>query len=55
MHVLDLIDLWERFIVPEFKARAPKRLLLTPLDVAVEVKGKISRLVERGWECLSQV
>ena len=55
MHVLEPIDLWERYIDPEFKDRAPKGLLRTPLDVAVTVEGKISGLVGPGWESLSQV
>ena len=55
MHVLEPVDLWERYIDPEFKHRAPKGLLRTPLDVAVDVEGKIGGLVGRGWESLSQV
>ena len=26
MHVMEPVDLWERYIDPEFKARAPRRL-----------------------------
>ena len=55
MHVLEPVDLWERYIDQEFKHRAPKGLLRTPLDVAVEVEGTISGLVGDGWGSLSQV
>ena len=55
MHVLEPVDLWERYIDPEFKDRAPRGLLRTPLDVAVEVEGKICGLVGSGWQGLSQV
>ena len=55
MHVLEPVDLWERYIDSEFKDRAPRGLLRTPLDVAVEVEGKICGLVGSGWQGLSQV
>ena len=55
MHVLEPIDLWERYIDPEFKGRAPKGVMRTPLDVAVEVDGKLSGLTGRGWGSLSHV
>ena len=50
MHVLEPADLWERYIDPEFKHRAPKGLVRTPLDVSVEVDGKPSGLIGRGWD-----
>ena len=50
MHVLEPVDLWERYIDPEFKDRAPRGLLRTPLDVTVEVEGKICG---PGWRRLA--
>ena len=40
MHVLEPVDLWERYIDQEFKDRAPRGLLRSPLDVAVAVRVK---------------
>ena len=41
MHLLEPVDLWERYIDPEFKDRAPKGLARTPLDLGVEVGGRV--------------
>ena len=40
MHLREPADLWERYIDPEFRGRAPKGFQRTPLDVGVEVGGK---------------
>ena len=41
MHLLEPVDLWERYIDAEFKDRAPKGLARTPLDLSVEVGGRV--------------
>ena len=41
MHLLEPVDLWERYIDEEFKDRAPKGLARTPLDLSVEVGGRV--------------
>ena len=41
MHLLEPVDLWERYIDAEFKDRAPKGLHRTPLDLGLEVQGRI--------------
>ncbi len=37
MHVLEPVDLWERYIDPAFKDRAPRGSTHTPMDVGVWV------------------
>jgi predicted TIM-barrel fold metal-dependent hydrolase len=39
MHVLEPVDLWERYIDPAFKDRAPRGTTRTPMDVGVTVDG----------------
>ena len=41
MHVFEPHDLWDRYIDPEFKDRAPKGLQRDFRDLGVEVEGKI--------------
>ena len=44
MHVLEPVDLWERYIDPEFKHRAPKGLRESPMDLRVEVDGIVTNM-----------
>ncbi len=55
MHVLEPADLWQRYIDPEFRDRAPRGLLRSPLEVGVELEGKNLGLEGKGWESLRQV
>ena len=41
MHVLEPVDLWQRYIADEFKHRAPKGLQETPMDLRLEVEGAL--------------
>ena len=38
MHVMEPVDLWERYIDPEFKARAPRRLSQRRWDIRTVVE-----------------
>jgi predicted TIM-barrel fold metal-dependent hydrolase len=40
MHVLEPVDLWERYIEPEFRDRAPRGSTHSPMDVGVVVDGE---------------
>ncbi len=40
MHVMEPVDLWERYIDPEFKARAPRRLQRAPLGHPHDGRGR---------------
>ncbi|HEU4371309.1 MAG TPA: hypothetical protein VFV05_24065 [Methylomirabilota bacterium] len=40
MHVLEPVDLWERYIDPAFRNRAPRGSTHTPMDVGVVVDGQ---------------
>ena len=42
MHVLEPVDLWQRYIDPEFKDRAPRGLQESLIDLRVEVEGKVN-------------
>ena len=44
MHVLEPVDLWERYIDPQFKERAPKGLMKSPMDFRVEVDGIVANM-----------
>jgi predicted TIM-barrel fold metal-dependent hydrolase len=39
MHVLEPVDLWERYIDPAFRSRAPRGSSASPMDVGVVVDG----------------
>lgn len=41
MHVIEPPDLWQRYIEPAYRHRAPKGLTRWPRDLSVEVEGKI--------------
>ena len=47
MHVFEPHDLWDRYIDPEFKDRAPKGLQRDFRDLGVEVEGKILPIPRR--------
>ena len=39
MHLLEPVDLWERYIDEEYKERAPRGLKRTPLDLGLTMEG----------------
>lgn len=39
MHVLEPVDLWERYMDRPWKHRAPRGTRQTPMDVGVQVEG----------------
>ena len=56
MHVMEPVDLWERRIDPEFKARAPRRLNERRWDIRTLVEGEVMAAMPRGdWPALSDV
>ena len=41
MHVIEPADLWDRYIDPAFKDRAPKGMSRHPRDLAIQFGGRI--------------
>src|SRR5882672_7966957 len=56
MHVMEPVDLWERYIDPEFKASAPRRLNERRWDIRTVVEGEVmAAMVGGDWPALSDV
>src|SRR5919108_5408588 len=54
MHVMEPTDLWERYIDPEFKARAPRRLNERRWDIRTVVEGEVmAAMVGGDWPALT--
>src|SRR5262245_48363124 len=54
MHVMEPVDLWERYIDPEFKARAPRRLSERRWDIRTVVEGEVMAAMPGGdWPALT--
>ncbi len=54
MHVMEPVDLWERYIDPEFKARAPRRLSERRCDIRTVVEGEVMASMPGGdWPALT--
>ena len=54
MHVMEPVDLWERYIDPEFKARAPRRLSERRWDIRTVVEGEVMASMPGGdWPARS--
>jgi uncharacterized protein len=54
MHVMEPVDLWERYIDPEFKARAPRRLSQRRWDIRTVVEGEVMASMPGGdWPARS--
>lgn len=54
MHVMEPVDLWERYIDLEFKARAPRRLNERRWDIRAVVGGEVMATMPGGdWLALS--
>src|SRR5256885_12412085 len=48
MHVMEPVDLWNRYIDPEFKARAPRRLNERRWDIRTMVEGEVMAAMPGG-------
>ncbi len=56
MHVMEPVDLWERYIDAEFKARAPRRLSERRWDIRTVVEGQVMAAMPHGdWPARSDV
>ena len=54
MHVMEPVDLWERYIDREFKARAPRRLNERRWDIRTVVEGEVmAAMVGGDWPALT--
>jgi predicted TIM-barrel fold metal-dependent hydrolase len=54
MHVMEPVDLWERYIDPEFKARAPRRMSERRWDIRTVVEGEVMAAMPGGdWPAIS--
>src|SRR5260370_8034354 len=54
MHVMEPTDLWQRYIDPEFAARAPRRLDERRWDIRTLVEGEVMAQIPGGdWPALS--
>ena len=54
MHVMEPVDLWQRYIDPEFKDRAPRRLSERKWDIRTLVEGEVMAQIPGGdWPALS--
>ena len=55
IHVMEPVDLWERYIDPEFKARAPRRLSERRWDIRTVVEGEVMASMPGGgdWPALT--
>src|SRR4249919_3740085 len=54
MHVMEPVDLWQRYIDPEFAARAPRRLDERRWDIRTLVEGEVMAQIPGGdWPALS--
>ena len=55
MHVMEPVDLWQRYIDPAFKDRAPRRLSERRWDIRTVVEGEIMAAMPGGdWPALSR-
>jgi uncharacterized protein len=56
MHVMEPVDLWQRYIAPEFRERAPRRLDERRWDIRTLVEGEVMAQMPGGdWPALSDV
>jgi hypothetical protein len=54
MHVMEPTDLWQRYIDPEFRARAPRRLDERRWDIRTLVEGEVMAQIPGGdWPALT--
>src|SRR5437773_4616764 len=56
MHVMEPVDRWNRYIDPEVKARAPRRLNERRWDIRTMVEGEVMAAMPGGdWPALTDV
>jgi hypothetical protein len=48
MHVMEPTDLWQRYIDPEFRDRAPRRLSDRKWDIRTLVEGEVMAQIPGG-------
>src|SRR3954447_7507267 len=54
MHVMEPVDLWERYIDPEFAKRAPRRPSERRWDIRTLVEGEVMAAIPSGdWPAIS--
>src|SRR5579859_4266038 len=54
MHVMEPVDLWQRYIDPEFADRAPRRLDERKWDIRTMVEGEVMAAMPGGdWPAVS--
>src|SRR6266704_2434722 len=54
MHVMEPVDLWQRYIDPEFRTRAPRRLDERRWDIRTLVEGEVMAQMPGGdWPALT--
>jgi uncharacterized protein len=54
MHVMEPVDLWERYIDPEFATRAPRRLSERRWDIRTIVEGEVMAAMPGGdWPAVT--
>ena len=54
MHVMEPVDLWQRYIDPAFQARAPRRLNERRWDIRTVVEGEVMASMPGGdWPALT--
>ena len=54
LHVMEPVDLWERYIDPEFKDRAPRRLSERRWDIRTVVEGDVmASMTDYNWPARS--
>jgi predicted TIM-barrel fold metal-dependent hydrolase len=54
MHVMEPVDLWQRYIDPEFASRAPRRLSERRWDIRTMVEGEVMAAMPGGdWPAVS--
>jgi hypothetical protein len=49
MHIVEPVDLWEKYIDPAFKDRAPRGLSRHPRDLGVQVGESVFPLPNRSY------
>ncbi len=49
MHVVEPADIWERYIAPAFKDRAPKGMSRHPRDMGLQIGGRIYPQENRSY------
>ena len=54
LHVMEPVDLWERYIDPEFRDRAPRRLQERNWDIRTIVEGEVmASMTDYNWSTMS--